>query len=104
MSIDWIQEFSVGISNYDVTQSDFVGANMNAVTKSGGNDFEGAVFGRFPQIRAGFEALAGTHPFLCRMSGSGSTLFAVYRTEPDRDDAASRLGGKFGVVAGTQAG
>ncbi|MBP6444713.1 MAG: hypothetical protein KA267_11870 [Gemmatimonadales bacterium] len=55
-------------------------------------------------MRAGFEALAGTHPFLCRMSGSGSTLFAVYRTEQDRDDAASRLGGKFGVVAGTQAG
>ncbi|MBP9898585.1 MAG: 4-(cytidine 5'-diphospho)-2-C-methyl-D-erythritol kinase [Gemmatimonadales bacterium] len=74
------------------------------LARLGGNDFEGAVFGRFPAIRAGFEALAGTHPFLCRMSGSGSTLFAVYRTEPDRDDAASRLGGKFGVVAGTQAG
>lgn len=74
------------------------------IARLGGNDFEGAVFGRFPQIRAGFEALAGTHPFLCRMSGSGSTLFAVYRTEQDRDDAASRLGGKFGVVVRTQAG
>lgn len=74
------------------------------LARLGGNDFEGAVFGRFPQIRAGFEALAGTHPFLCRMSGSGSTLFAVYRTAQDRDDAANRLGGKFGVVVRTEAG
>jgi len=74
------------------------------IARLGGNDFEGAVFGRFPAIRAGFEALAGTHPFLCRMSGSGSTLFAVYRTEQDREDAASRLGSRFGVVVGTQAG
>lgn len=73
------------------------------LARLGGNDFEGAVFGRFPQIRAGFEALAGTHPFLCRMSGSGSTLFAVYRTEQDREDAASRLGGKFGALVRTEA-
>lgn len=73
------------------------------LARLGGNDFEGAVFGRFPQIRAGFEALAGTHPFLCRMSGSGSTLFAVYRTEQDREDAVSRLGGKFGAVVRTEA-
>lgn len=74
------------------------------LARLGGNDFEAAVFGRFPAVRAGFEALAGTHPFLCRMSGSGSTLFAVYRTERDRDDAASQLGAKFGVVVGTSAG
>lgn len=45
ISIDWIQEFNVGISNFDVTQTDFVGANINAVTKSGGNEFKGAVYG-----------------------------------------------------------
>jgi outer membrane receptor for ferrienterochelin and colicin len=45
ISIDWIQEFNVGISNYDVTQSDFTGANINAVTKSGGNEFHGAFYG-----------------------------------------------------------
>ncbi|KFN44968.1 TonB-dependent receptor [Arenimonas oryziterrae] len=45
ISIDWIQEFNVGISNYDVTQSDFVGANINAVTKSGTNEFKGSVYG-----------------------------------------------------------
>ncbi len=45
ISIDWIQEFNVGISNFDVTQTDFVGANINAVTKSGGNEFSGGVYG-----------------------------------------------------------
>ncbi len=44
ISIDWIQEFNVGISNFDVTQTDFVGANINAVTKSGGNEFSGGVY------------------------------------------------------------
>ncbi|PJJ99593.1 Oar protein [Lysobacteraceae bacterium NML03-0222] len=45
--MDWIQEFNVSISNYDVTQGDFVGANVNAVTKSGTNDFHGAVYGTY---------------------------------------------------------
>ena len=43
--IDWIQEFNIGVSNYDVTQGDFVGANINAVTKSGTNTFHGSVYG-----------------------------------------------------------
>lgn len=47
ISIDWIQEFNVGISNYDVTQKDFVGVNINAVTKSGGNEYHGGVYGLY---------------------------------------------------------
>jgi len=43
--IDWISEFNIGVSNYDVTQGDFVGANINAVTKSGTNEFHGSVYG-----------------------------------------------------------
>ena len=45
-----------------------------------GNDFESRVFERVPGARAGYEALARTRPLVCRMSGSGSTLFAVYRS------------------------
>lgn len=71
------------------------------IARLAGNDFEAPVFGRLPEVRAGFEALAGTHPLLCRMSGSGSTLFAVYRNERDRDDAASQLGSKFGKTIAT---
>lgn len=71
------------------------------IARLAGNDFEAAVFGRFPAIRAAFEALARTHPLLCRMSGSGSALFAVYRNERDRDDAAGQLGTKYGAAIPT---
>ena len=47
ISIDWIQEFNIGITNYDVTQKDFVGVNINAVSKSGGNEFEGGIYGLY---------------------------------------------------------
>ena len=68
------------------------------IARMAGNDFESAVFGRHPDIRAAFEALVATRPLLCRMSGSGSTLFAVYRSARDRDDAAMMLGRKHGAV------
>ena len=61
-----------------------------------GNDFEGAVFGREPAIREAFEKLVGTQPLLCRLTGSGSALFAIYRKEGDREDARMRLGKKLG--------
>ena len=53
---------------------------------------------RFPAIRAAFEALAGTRPLVCRMSGSGSALFAIYRSARDREDARMMLGHKHGRV------
>jgi 4-diphosphocytidyl-2-C-methyl-D-erythritol kinase len=63
-----------------------------------GNDFESVVFARLPEIRAAFEALVRTRPLVCRMSGSGSTLLAVYRSARDRDDAQATLGRKYGRV------
>lgn len=68
------------------------------IARMAGNDFESAVFGKHPGIRAAFEALVGTRPLLCRMSGSGSTLFAVYRSPRDREDAMMMLGKKHGVL------
>jgi 4-diphosphocytidyl-2-C-methyl-D-erythritol kinase len=72
------------------------------IARMAGNDFESAVFGRHPDIRAAFEALVGTRPLLCRMSGSGSTLFAIYRSPHDRDDAAMMLGRKQGAVTSVE--
>jgi 4-diphosphocytidyl-2-C-methyl-D-erythritol kinase len=72
------------------------------VARLAGNDFESVVFGRLPEIRQAFEALAGTRPLLCRLSGSGSTLFAVYRSVRDRDDAAMQLGRKHGTLRPTE--
>jgi 4-diphosphocytidyl-2-C-methyl-D-erythritol kinase len=72
------------------------------VARMAGNDFESAVFSRHPAVRQGFEALVATRPLLCRMSGSGSALFAVYRSARDRDDAALQLGRKHGTVTAAE--
>jgi 4-diphosphocytidyl-2-C-methyl-D-erythritol kinase len=72
------------------------------VARMAGNDFESAVFGRLPQIREAFEALARTHPVLCRMTGSGSTLVGVYRSDRDRDDAQAILGRKHGALTASR--
>lgn len=76
-------------------------ATWSDVARMGGNDFESVVFGRLPQVRSAFEAMAQTHPLLCRMSGSGSTILCVYRNERDREDARLVLGRKYGVVTPT---
>ena len=44
VSIDAIQSVQVNVSNYDISQSGYTGGNINAVTKSGTNDFKGSVY------------------------------------------------------------
>ena len=44
ISIDAIAAVQVNLSNYDVTQNGYTGANINAVTNSGTNDFHGSVY------------------------------------------------------------
>lgn len=72
--------------------------SWGSIARMAGNDFESPVFGRHAGVREAFEKLAGTQPLLCRMSGSGSALFAIYRKEGDREDARMRMGKKFGRV------
>jgi 4-diphosphocytidyl-2-C-methyl-D-erythritol kinase len=81
-----------------------VALDLDAISRWGdigrmaGNDFESPVFGRHSDVRAAFESLVDTRPLVCRMSGSGSTVFAVYRRSPDRDDAMLMLGRKHGAL------
>ncbi len=72
------------------------------IARMAGNDFESAVFGRHPVVRDAFEAVARTQPLLCRMTGSGSTVFGLYRNARDRDDAKMMLGKKHGLALPTE--
>ncbi len=44
VSIDAIDEVQVNVTNYDVIQKGYTGANINAVTKSGTNNFKGSLY------------------------------------------------------------
>ena len=44
ISIDAIQSAQVNLSNFDVTQKGYTGANINAVTKSGTNEVRGSLY------------------------------------------------------------
>lgn len=44
ISIDAIEALTVNVAPYDVTFGSFIGGNINIVTKSGTNEFEGSVF------------------------------------------------------------
>jgi hypothetical protein len=47
LSLDTIEQLAVQVSPYDVRQSGFTGASVNAVTKSGTNKFRGTVYTYF---------------------------------------------------------
>ncbi len=79
-------------------------ASWGSIARLAGNDFEFALFGRHQELKRGFEALAATHPLLCRMTGSGSALFSVYRSQKERDEARIQLNPRLGRVVDFKCG
>lgn len=57
ISIDAIDQFQILISPYDASQGNFTGGGINAITKSGTNNYEGSVYYFFRN-----EKLAGRNP------------------------------------------
>ncbi len=100
----WIDEMRAGSDRGAVAMDLEMLRSWSDVARVAGNDFESAILGRHPDLKAAFEALAGTGPLLCRMSGSGSAFVAVYRDERRRDDAIDQLGRRHGEVVATANG
>lgn len=99
----WVDDARRGLGRRGAVALDLAAlSTWGSIGRMSGNDFEAPVFGRHPEVRAAFDAVARTNPLLCRMSGSGSTVFGVYRSPRDRDDAAVMLGRKFGRVTPTE--
>lgn len=69
-------------------------SSWGSIARLGGNDLEAVVFAREPRLKVLHERIALTGPLLVRLSGSGSALVAVYRSEAARDDAVLELGEK----------
>lgn len=61
------------------------------IAQNGRNDLEAPAIGLCPAIKDVLAALDGTGAFLSRMSGSGATCFALFRSHDAMRDAAEML-------------
>ncbi len=98
ISLDAIQEIQVVLAPYDVTQGNFTGGGVNAVTRSGTNKFEGSIytFGRNQNITGNNVLTSQTQNFADNQYGLRfggpivkNKLFFFVNAELQRRDAST---------------
>lgn len=91
IGLDAIAEFNVEIAPYDVRQSGFTGGLINAITRSGNNDFSGSAFfyGRNQNFTGKLTKDAGGNPLV---NGSGVPT-ASYLSDFTDAQGGFRIGG-----------
>ncbi|MEL6875600.1 MAG: 4-(cytidine 5'-diphospho)-2-C-methyl-D-erythritol kinase [Pseudomonadota bacterium] len=74
-----------------VDQGPLAGPDFLTMALSGSNGLTKAAADMQPIISQILNLLKTTEPLLCRMSGSGATCFALYRSDEEREQAAASL-------------
>jgi len=74
--------------------------SASKIARQGRNDLEAPAISLCPVIAEMLAALQATNPWLARMSGSGSTCFALYDTPEARDAAAAAMPSAWWTMAG----
>lgn len=110
ISLDAIEQVSVNVTPYDVRQSGFIGAAINAVTRSGDNEFRGSVYTylkneKFKGNKVGdetFERIPSSYNMYgVRLGGpivkNKLFFFVNYETEQTVAPGPSRVASKDGV-------
>ena len=72
--------------------------SWGSMARLGGNDFESVVGGHEPRLRDLFERVAKTRPLLARMSGSGSAIVGIYRSQDALEEAVTMLGTQDRII------
>ncbi|GHT14141.1 cell envelope biogenesis protein OmpA [Bacteroidia bacterium] len=114
ISLDALDQISVSITPYDVRQSGFIGAAVNAVTKSGTNAFKGSAYTYLRDERLRGNKVGDEYfdksPSAYKLYGltlGGPIIknklffFVNYETEKTVDPGPARVASTNGVVNGT---